>query len=380
MKILFLIESLNNLTARNLSQAIKNSQHQVDILPYFEGGTDQCAIIHHNGSPAICHQNTLYRPEDYDAALLWCWGTAALGRKYLRLLEDQGVAVLNSTYRTQITDSKNNITEQLHQQGVPTPKTLFFDANLKTPTYAELQQGLSPQANNPPYVFKPDYSTQGSGIAFITCDADLQQAIAQLKQQQSAFNQKFIVQEFIGAPGEPICHFRVLSIGDQVFPMAIKARAAKAMTVSNIAAGSSVELFPISHDQQLKQTALDAAKASGLNVAGIDLMVRTTNKQRDIVVLEVNDGPGTKTFDKQGFNASQAIADYFIQYAEQEYTKRTHVEKAPLHKVAAQAPLQYIHPQAQPSHITFQEERVRIRASAARRLPLSLQESIHGAP
>ena len=49
-----------------------------------------------------------------------------------------------------------------------------------------------------------------------------------------------------------------------------------------------------------------------MNVAGVDIMVKTEGKKEEFVILEVNDGPGTKTFDRKGINASKAIINFFI--------------------------------------------------------------------
>jgi hypothetical protein len=41
-------------------------------------------------------------------------------------------------------------------------------------------------------------------------------------------------------------------------------------------------------------------------------MVSPHQDQSSILVLEVNDGAGTKTFDKAGLQASQKIVDFFV--------------------------------------------------------------------
>ena len=64
----------------------------------------------------------------------------------------------------------------------------------------------------------------------------------------------------------------------------------------------------------MRDISLLATKTVGLDVAGVDLMAYQGDKGKEhIVVLEVNDGPGTKTFDKQGLDVSGQVADYFVQ-------------------------------------------------------------------
>ncbi len=305
MNILFLVESLENETAQNLVSEFKNVEHHVDIIPYFSHNENQCSIKNIRGMDILVFDDQVYIPQNYDAALLWCWGTASLGRKYLRIFEDQGVHVLNSTYDTEITDSKIQFANVLKNADAPTPKTLCFPSNTCIDDLSHIEK----QLGKPPYVFKPDYGTQGFEVHFAFSEQDIQLFAENLRSKHPK-NHGFIVQEFIGNPNEVISHYRVLVIGENVLPGLIKITAQNKMNVSNIAAGAHAELEPIHNE--LKKVALHAASASKLNVAGVDIMVKPGGKKEDIVILEVNDGPGTKTFDRKGINASKTIIDFFI--------------------------------------------------------------------
>lgn len=320
MNILFLVESLDNQTALNLVDAFSGTDHQVDVIPYFSHQKNQCFIeyfqvenVQVQGSqaqtscsvPALIYNARSYFPSDYDAALLWCWGTADLGRQYLRIFEDQGVRVINSTYATEVTDSKVQLSRYFEQSGIAIPKTLYFDAPLSG---SESLAGLE-QLGEPPYVFKADYGTRGNAVSFPKTLADVMQCAQELY-RQTPDTSGFIVQQFIGSSQRPISHYRALVLGDEVFPHLLKVTASKPMQASNIAMGSTVELVPLQED--IEQLALQAAKSSGLKIAGVDLMVEYTDNHARVVVLEINDGPGTKTFDREGCDASQAVIDYFI--------------------------------------------------------------------
>lgn len=313
MNILFLVECVENETAQNLVNEFKNVEHHVDIIPYFTNNEDQCSIKNIKGMNILVFDDQDYIPQNYDAALLWCWGTASLGRKYLRVFEDQGVYVLNSTYDTEITDSKIQFANTLKKADAPTPKTLCFHSNTSIDDLSHIEK----QLGKPPYVFKPDYGTQGFEVHFAFSGRDIQLFAENLRSNHPD-NHGFIVQEFIGDPNKVISHYRVLVIGENVLPGLIKITAPKKMNVSNIAAGAYAELEPI--HSELKKVALQAARASKLNVAGIDIMVKPGGRKEDIVILEVNDGPGTKTFDRKGINASKAIVDFFIDSLEPQKT------------------------------------------------------------
>jgi len=305
VKILFFVENAENETAKNLISSFGN--HPVDIIPYYKGGINQCEVVERDGQQGVLFSEHFYRPSDYAAALLWCWGTADLGRKYLRIFEEQGVEVLNSTHHTEVTDSKIDFFRLLQKADIPSPKTIFLDDCLSL--HADSSDEVPDLLGPPPYVLKSNYGTRGEGIQFLRTLSDTQRAFNKLI-EKGCSGGDFLLQEFIGNPEAAIHHYRVIVIGDQVLSQAIKATAKKPMSISNISAGSAVEWVDL--DEDLKSVALDATRASGLTVAGVDIMVAPDRLDSPVLVLEVNDGPGTKTFDRAGFQLSQQIVDYFI--------------------------------------------------------------------
>ncbi|MGH1487728.1 MAG: ATP-grasp domain-containing protein [Cellvibrionaceae bacterium] len=312
MKILFLFENTESLTAINLIESAKKNGVLFDVVPYFQDGKDQCSIIQKGGRDALVFTHKTYQATDYHGVILWSWGTAPLGRKYLRVFEDQGIPVLNSSYDSEVTDSKIKLTQMLWRNNIPTPKTICCENSSCLDNLVEKIEG---HLDSPLYVFKPDYGTRGIGIRFASSITELKSLSDELKNKTDD-NSGFIVQEFIGNPDTPINHFRTFVIGDYVVPIAMKVTAKKPMKVSNISAGGSVEFVPAS--PELINLSLSAAKASGLNVAGVDAMMSVRAGQQHYSILEVNDGPGTKTFDKEGFNVSDMVIDFFIQQIQQQ--------------------------------------------------------------
>ncbi|MFT6387083.1 MAG: glutathione synthase/RimK-type ligase-like ATP-grasp enzyme [Cellvibrionaceae bacterium] len=314
MKIIFLVECIDNLTASNLVKSFSNTEHIVDVVSYFDNDQKQCVVVENGNIRTLLYNKRLYTPSEYDAALLWCWGTAHIGRDYLRIFEEQGVFVVNSAYDTEVTDSKNKLTAMLKYGGVSIPKTLFFDKGLCFDAYQKKLSLLEPSLGAHPYVFKPNYGTRGRGIQFVNSIEEINNITAMLDSKK-VLNDGFILQEFIGDAGQAISHYRTLVLGESVFPYVLKITASSPMKVSNIAEGGLAEIVNITPD--LTQASLLAAKVSGLKMAGVDLMVKNAESSGSaIVVLEVNDGPGTKTFDQAGCNASDAVVDFFINYVE----------------------------------------------------------------
>ncbi len=306
MKILFLVEDKQNETASNLINAFEKSVETtcIDVISYFSDKKNQCTIGQKNGLPALLYNGKAYAPSTYDAALLWSWGTADLGRKYLRIFEDNGVPVLNSSYATEITDSKIHSSKQLENCKIPTPETLLFETSESLKNIDSIAERLAP----PPYVFKSDYSTQGSGIRFASSIADIHQFAKELQDDKTE-HQAFLVQKFIGKSEVPIFHYRVFVVGDYVVPTAIKLTAQTLLCPSNSALGGSAEFIEIS--SHIKELALKATQATNLTVAGVDIMTYPDNED-DAFVIEVNDGPGTKTLDRHGEHVSDLVVDYFV--------------------------------------------------------------------
>ena len=202
MKILFLVENVTNTTSSNLIKEFNRSGHTVDVIPYFSNKTNQCSIIQDKDKKGLLYKGVSYWPDQYCAALLWCWGTAKLGRRYLEVFEQQGVHVLNSTSKTKITDSKKKFSELMMSAQVPMPKTLCFDAESCHYNVDHIVEFLG----DVPYVYKPDYGTKGSCIRFIQSLSELSCLFEKIN---SAEKQGFLIQEFIGNPVETISHYRV---------------------------------------------------------------------------------------------------------------------------------------------------------------------------
>lgn len=308
MRLLFLVTNDHNLTAANLIEALHNTEHQIDVVPYYNDDSNQCHITDTPQGHALVFKGQIYSPSNYDGVMLWCWGTAALGRKFLKIFEDQGVEVLNSTEYTKITDSKIDIARVFKLAQVPSPVTLVFEGGVIN--VEQIQQVLG----EGPYVFKADYGTQGLGVEFPKSIADVEK-LAQRLLQDNPISRGFILQEFIGNPNQPITHYRLLVIGDEVIPITMKVTAKQELCVSNVAAGGQVEFIPLTNE--MREITLAATRASGLRMAGVDLMMR--DKTGEIVVLEVNDGPGTKTFDQSGYQASHKTVQYFLKLLNERY-------------------------------------------------------------
>jgi len=154
----------------------------------------------------------------------------------------------------------------------------------------------------PPLVMKLLSGTQGVGVMRIRDVAEAAPIIDTL----SELDQMICLQKFLPNPGEDI---RVFLVGGQVVA-AMKRKAAPNEWRSNIHMGG----VGVAHrpNAEETETAIKAADAVGVEIAGVDLI----NFNDQPYVIEVNASPGFRgLLSATGTNAANSIADYAISKA-----------------------------------------------------------------
>ena len=150
-----------------------------------------------------------------------------------------------------------------------------------------------------PIILKVPKGTQGKGVLF----ADSYSSAKTLLDALDAFNQKYLIQEFIDSEGTDI---RAIVVGDKVVA-SMRRIAKKGEMRANIHQGGHGE--PVILDERTKQTAIKAAKAVGAEICGVDILEGTRN-----VVLEVNSSPGIKGItEATGIDVADKIAKYLYE-------------------------------------------------------------------
>jgi ribosomal protein S6--L-glutamate ligase len=241
--------------------------------------------------------------DDFDAiiprigASITFYGTAIL-----RQFEMMGTYSLNES--TSITRSRDKLRclQILSRSGIGLPTTSYAHSTKMTGKLIEMVGGA-------PCVIKLIEGTQGKGVILAETPKAAESVIDGLRQMKA----HFLVQEFIKeSNGRDI---RALVVGNKV--VASMMRIAKEGEFrSNLHRGGSAMAINITPDEEM--VALSAARALGLNVAGVDLL----RSSRGPLVLEVNSSPGL-----QGIEASTGldIAQTIIEYIESNVTQtRSH--------------------------------------------------------
>lgn len=169
---------------------------------------------------------------------------------------------------------------ELQKNKIPTPKTYV------SPTLEAARVIL--KKINYPIVMKFPSGTQGKGVMF----ADSYASASSLLDALGALKQPFIIQEYIESGNMDI---RAFVVGDKVVASMIR-KAEAAERRANIHAGGegkSIEL-----DRQAKKIAINAARAIGAEICGVDML----EGPKGPLVLEINLSPGL-----QGITAATKI-------------------------------------------------------------------------
>lgn len=221
------------------------------------------------------------------------------GTAVLRQFEMMGVYSMNES--TSITRSRDKLRclQILSRSGIGLPTTSYAHSTKMTEKLIKMVGGA-------PCVIKLIEGTQGKGVILGDTAKSAESVIDGFRQMKA----HFLVQEFIKECNG--CDIRAFVIGDKVVASMMR-KAKEGEFRSNLHRGGSA--IPVKISEQEATMAVNAAKALGLNVAGVDLL----RSARGPLVLEVNSSPGL-----QGIETSTGldIASMIIEYIEKNIERR----------------------------------------------------------
>jgi len=184
--------------------------------------------------------------------------------------------------------------QALHAVGVRIPESVLIALRDRN---EDLMEYLSP-----PIVLKLLTGTQGIGVMRVR---DVKEA-GPIIDTLSELDQMICLQKYVPNPGEDL---RVFVAGGEVVA-AMKRKAAPHEWRSNIHIGGHGVAYKLSNAES--ETALKAADAVGVEIAGVDLISAKGNP----FVIEVNASPGFRgLLAATGINAADKIAAYAIEKA-----------------------------------------------------------------
>ncbi|MBT4878272.1 MAG: 30S ribosomal protein S6--L-glutamate ligase, partial [Alphaproteobacteria bacterium] len=221
------------------------------------------------------------------------------GTSVIRQFESLSVFSLNSSVAISRSRDKLRSLQILSNNKINLPTTSFANSPIDTKELIKMVGGA-------PLVIKLLEGTQGKGVVLAETNKAAESVISAFKSLKA----NILVQEFVKeAEGRDV---RCFVIGNKVVA-AIERVAAPGEFRANLHLGGSAGLVKLSSAE--KKTAINAAKAMDLKVAGVDI-VRSKNGPK---VLEVNSSPGL-----EGVESITGIdlAALMIEIIEMQQTKR----------------------------------------------------------
>ncbi|OEY66857.1 30S ribosomal protein S6--L-glutamate ligase [Marinobacter sp. X15-166B] len=266
MKIAILSRNPSLYSTRRLVEEGLNRGHEVrvvDVLHCYMNITSAKPSIHYHGETLDGFDVVIPRI----GASVTFYGTAVL-----RQFEMMGVFPMNESVAISRSRDKLRSLQLLARKGVGMPVTGFANKPDNVPELIKMVGGA-------PVVIKLLQGTQGIGVVL----AETRKAAESVIEAFMGLKADILVQEFVKEAGG--ADIRCFVIGDKVIA-AMKRQALEGEFRSNLHRGGTASLVRISPEE--RRTAVAAAKAMGLNVAGVDLL----RSSRGPLVMEVNSSPG----------------------------------------------------------------------------------------
>ncbi len=202
------------------------------------------------------------------------------------------IPFVNRTEAVRAARNKMLTSLALFSSSLPQPDTCYLYSDIKT---GLVQLGI-------PLVYKPKTGTRGRGALLLKSDAQIPRFAAALSGKHGLY-----LQSYIPNHGFDI---RVAVVGTRVLG-AIKKTAAPGEWRTHVAYGGTTSAYPVT--RELEQLSLQAVKALGLDFAGIDIMVDSSDGSYKI--LEANAVPGLAIFEQTtGKCIAEAILSHLQTY------------------------------------------------------------------
>ena len=287
MKIGILSRNPNLYSTRRLLESAISKGHEAYIIDHL-----RCNIEIEQKGPA------LFYGEDYltgfDAVIPRIGASVTFfGTAVVRQFEMMNVFTTVNSRGIIHSRDKLRCLQVLSKEGIGLPKTVFTN-------YSKNVTHVVESAGGAPVVLKLLEGTQGLGVVL----AENMNAAQSVLEAFNGLKARVIVQEFIReAKGADIRAFVV----DGEVVGAMKRQGKPGEFRSNLHRGGSSQMIELTVEE--KYTAILAAKAVGLGIAGVDML----QSERGPLVLEVNSSPGLEGIEK---TTKEDIAGKIIEYIE----------------------------------------------------------------
>lgn len=299
MKIAILSRNSNLYSTRRLVEAVKAAGHEAVVVDH-----SICDLIIEQEGPSIIFKGQ--NLTDIDAivprigASVTFYGTAVV-----RQFELMGAFSANNSQAIVRSRDKLRSLQILSRAGLGMPKTAFTNFSKGG------EKQIIEHVGGAPLIIKLLEGTQGLGVVL----AETKKAGQSVIEAFHGLRARIIVQEFIKeAKGADI---RAFVVNGKVVG-AMKRQGAEGEFRSNLHRGGKATVIKLSRAE--RAAALGAAKALGLDVAGVDML----QSDRGPLILEVNSSPGLEGIEKAtGVDVAGAIIKFIEEGVQKNSPKRS---------------------------------------------------------
>jgi ribosomal protein S6--L-glutamate ligase len=300
MNIAILSKGADNYSTRRLVEEAKKRGHSVEFVNYV-----YCSAKIEQGKPVISYKGKVL--EGFDAIIPRIGASyTRYGSAIVRQFEMQSVFTANSSIAIVRSRDKLRSIQLFSRAGIGIPKTIFSRG------ISEDVNDMIEELGGTPIIIKLARGTHGNGVV-----------LAETKKAAKSVLQGFylmdddgtnvLLQEFIEeSAGEDI---RAFVVGSKVVA-SMKRQSLDDDFRSNIHQGGKGSLIKLTDEE--RRMAVKAAKAMGLNIAGVDMM----RSNRGPLVLEVNSSGSLEGIERvTGRNVGERIIEFVELNAKQRRRK-----------------------------------------------------------
>lgn len=287
MKIAILSRNTKLYSTKRLVEAVEQKGHEAKVVDHLK-----CILELEQKKPKI-YYNSEYL-ENFDAVIprigasVTFYGTAVVRQfemmKVFSAVESQALVRSRDKLRS---------LQILARAGVGLPKTVFTN-------FAKDVDHVIEEVGGAPLILKLLEGTQGLGVVL----AETHNAASSVIEAFNGLKARVIAQQFIKESGGADIRAFVV---DGVVVGAMKRQGKEGEFRSNLHRGGSATLIELTDEEE--NTAIKAAKAMGLGIAGVDML----QSSRGPLVLEVNSSPGLEGIEAA---TNKDIAKEIVKYIE----------------------------------------------------------------
>ena len=296
MKIGILSLNKKLYSTKSLVEAAKAKGHEVRVIDYLSCHMN---ITSHNPSIYLGEEEL----KGFDAIIPRIGASRTFfGTAVVRQFEMMGVYSVNESVAISRSRDKLRSLQLLARKGIGLPVTSFAYSPSTTKNIIKTVGGA-------PLVIKLLEGTQGVGVVL----AETNKAAESVIEAFRGLNANILAQEFIKEAGG--ADIRCLVVGGKVVA-AMKRQGAEGEFRSNLHRGGSATVIKITPEE--RTTAVRAAQAMGLNMAGVDIL----RSNHGPVIMEVNSSPGLEGIETAtGKDVAGMIIDFIAKDAAAGKTK-----------------------------------------------------------